>query len=94
MTDASAQYRRGARLIHEVLIREWDPIGVGKMPQTQDEYDSYIPVIYRLLAEGADDNSIARHLESIETDAMGLRSQGEKNMLIAKRLRIVFNAAR
>jgi hypothetical protein len=31
------------------LLKEWDPIGVGQIPEAQDEYDSYVPDVYKLL---------------------------------------------
>ena len=46
-------YRGRARLLHQAIRRalliEWDPIGVGQMPEAQDEYDSYVPQIYKML---------------------------------------------
>jgi hypothetical protein len=32
--------------IRQVLLKEWDPVGVGKDTDIQDEYDSYIGGIY------------------------------------------------
>ena len=87
MAGASLKYRRAFDAIHDILIHEWDPIGVGDVPQAQDEYDSYIPTIYRLLSEGADEHKIAQHLEKLETVSMGLRSGGDHNRTIARRLR-------
>jgi hypothetical protein len=92
MADASLQYRRGFEAIHAVLIDEWDPIGVGDIPEAQDEYDSYIPAIYRLLTEESDFATIASHLDRIQIHAMGLYTGGEKTLEIAKRLREVFDA--
>jgi hypothetical protein len=34
--------------IRTVLLRDWDPLGVGNNPKLSDEYDSCIPVIYRM----------------------------------------------
>jgi hypothetical protein len=87
MAGASLKYRKAFQAIHHVLIYEWDPIGVSDEPMAQDEYDSYIPTIFRLLTEGADDYKMAQHLEQIETVSMGLSSGGEHNRTIAKRLR-------
>jgi len=87
MGGASLEYRLAFKAIHDVLISEWDPIGVGDEPLAQDEYDSYIPVIYRLISEGVDDLTIARHLEQIETESMGLSPSGDRNMQVARRLR-------
>ena len=58
--------------IRQVLLREWDPIGVRDVPEAQDEYDGYVGGVYRLLASGAAEKQILDHLWQIETDAMGL----------------------
>jgi hypothetical protein len=92
MAGVSLHYRQGFKAIHDVLIHEWDPIGIGDVPEAQDEYDSYIPQIYRLLAEDSDLPTLAWHLEGIETKAMCLSSGGDKNMRVARRLREVFEA--
>lgn len=68
------------RTIHEVLIHDWDPIGCG-VPD--DEYDSYIPGICRLLLDRADEVKIGLHLENLQTVSMGLRGDGERNRRIA-----------
>ena len=56
--------------IRDVLIREWDPIGVGD--ESADEYDSYIPGVAQLLAGGCDKIELERHLRQIEKSSMGL----------------------
>ena len=89
MAGATLKYRLAFNVIHDVLVNEWDPIGIGDVPEAQDEYDSYIPVIYRLLNECRDDVAIARHVELIETESIGRQSGGEQNLQIARRLREV-----
>lgn len=86
MTFDRTHYRRALFVIHDIIIREWDPIGVHDEPMAQDEYDSYIPVLYRLLVEGTDDERIASHLQHIRAD-MGLSSQRDHDLAIARRLR-------
>jgi hypothetical protein len=39
------EYRVAFKAIHDVLLNEWDPIGVNDAPEARDEYDNYIPVI-------------------------------------------------
>ncbi|MFH1022922.1 MAG: hypothetical protein V1809_05995 [Planctomycetota bacterium] len=57
--------------IHDILWNDWDPIGVkGLGPE--DEYDSYIGGVYRLLASKAPKETLSAHLQKIETDSMGL----------------------
>jgi hypothetical protein len=87
MAGASLEYRVAFKTIHDILIQEWDPIGVCDEPKAQDEYDSYIPPIYRLLTEVVSVETLARYLERIETDWLGLSPRPIRNLEIAKRLR-------
>ena len=58
--------------IRQILFRDWDPIGVSEVPEAQDEYDSYVGGVYRLLASGASEDEIIGHLYRIESDTMGM----------------------
>ena len=58
--------------IRQVLLHDWDPIGVQDAPEAQDEYDGYVGGVYRLLTSGASEKQVIDHLWHIETDAMGL----------------------
>jgi hypothetical protein len=69
--------------IRKILIAEWDPIGCG-VPE--DEYDSYIPVIYRLMQGRAGVHGLACHLEHLEANSLGLRSNSERNRRVARML--------
>ena len=64
-------------LIDEILWRDWDPIGVNKIEDVRDEYQSYTPHIFSLTIQGADKIKIAEHLYNIETIIMGMK--GNKN---------------
>ena len=57
--------------IRQVLLNEWDPIGINDIPEAQDEYDGYVGGVYRLLASGAS-KEIVQHLFRIEVETMGL----------------------
>ena len=88
-------YRRPGRLlyklVHHVLIDEWDPIGVGRMRQGQAEYDSYIPGIIHLLDSGADKVKLADHLHELVTVNMGLRRDRWRSTLVAARLLEIYS---
>ena len=46
-------YKRAAQIqeaIRKILQSDWDPLGVGDNSNLKDEYDSFIPLIYRILA--------------------------------------------
>jgi hypothetical protein len=38
--------------IDEILWRDWDPIGVSGIDGARDEYQMYLPEVYRLALEG------------------------------------------
>ena len=58
--------------IGEVLLSDWDPIGVNDVPEAQDEYDSYVGGVYRMLASGCSEDELVEHLWKIEAHTMGL----------------------
>ena len=73
--------------IRQVLLHDWDPFGVADEPRAQDEYDSYVGAVYRLLTSGASEREIAEHLWKIENDRMGLSSRPPSALLpVVRRL--------
>ena len=58
--------------IRQILLKQWDPIGVGASPEAQDEYDSYVRHIYRLLISGKTVHEIFDYLWWLEAVHMGL----------------------
>ncbi len=74
--------------IRQVLLHDWDPIGVRDVPEAQHEYDSYVGGVYRLLVSGASEQQVADHLWRIETDAMGLSALDRARFApVARKLR-------
>jgi hypothetical protein len=73
--------------IREVLMREWDPIHVQDIPEARDEYEAYVGGVYRLLASGASEVSIATHLASVERESMGLYTSADALLPVARRLK-------
>jgi hypothetical protein len=67
---ADPREKRAAEIqdaIRQVLYREWDPIGVyGAGPD--DEYDSYIGGVYRILATSRSEEALIEFLSRIESD--------------------------
>ncbi|MBA3034900.1 MAG: hypothetical protein FP814_00235 [Desulfobacterium sp.] len=57
--------------IHDVLWKDWDPIGVND-DGPDDEYDLYIGGIYRILLGNPTESELIDHLYHIETETMGL----------------------
>jgi len=69
------------RQIGEVLLRHWDPMGIADVPEAQDEYESHVGGVYRLLASEASARQITEHLVDIETRQLGFKDT-EPGMLI------------
>ena len=72
---ASDDQRRAKAIqesIREILLRDWDPIGVNDVPEAQDEYDSYVGGVYRLLASHCSTKQMVDHLAKIESQTMEL----------------------
>ncbi len=64
-TKLSADEKRLYRRIAEILWEEWDPIGVNDGENKgDDEYENYVPHIFRLTLEGNHPRRIAGSLSS------------------------------
>ncbi len=73
--------------VRDVLLREWDPIGVAHHPECSDEYDRYARTICRCLAEGIDEFKLTAYLSQVQTVGMGLsQADEERDKLVAQRL--------
>ncbi|MEM7263807.1 MAG: hypothetical protein AAF488_17600, partial [Planctomycetota bacterium] len=59
-------------------------IGVRGVPGARDEYDSYLPQIFKQLLERAGREAIAEHLVQIEERSMGLTPSPEHAAEIAE----------
>ena len=72
------------RRVDEVMHYLWDPPGVSAVPMVRDEYESYIPVVYKLVRDGESEKAIAKYLGRIEKNHLGLTSDLDLNAHIAE----------
>jgi hypothetical protein len=88
--ESDEAMRKAERLLGEVrgvLLREWDPIGVGRNRECRGEYDRYARTVCRYLAEGADESKLTAYLGQVRTDIMGLSTvDPECDRAVARRL--------
>jgi hypothetical protein len=73
--------------IRRALLGEWDPIGIGEYAEAQSEYDTYVPVIFRILISRGSRSELLDYLWSIETEHMGLVGDRQATEKFADRLR-------
>ncbi|WP_246665493.1 hypothetical protein [Rhizobium tropici] len=60
-------------VVRDILLRDWDPIGISAIPEAQDEYDAYADVVFGMLVNAnATAEDIASYLFEIATEHMGL----------------------
>lgn len=86
MVKRSQRAKEVQEEVRQILLHEWDPLGVSDVPEAQDEYDSYVGGIYRLLASGASEHQIVERLHNLETVSMGLNSNRERLKSVAEKL--------
>lgn len=79
-----------ARIYHDairrILLKEWDPIGVSEIPEAQDEYDSYVGEIHKMLISRKPKYEIFDYLWWLETEHMGLTGNRQATEHFAERL--------
>jgi len=79
-----------ARVLHQhiknVLMQDWDPIGVQAIPGAEDEYDSYIPTLYSMLISRKPVIEVFKYLVWLETEHMGLTADRQRTLSIAEKL--------
>ena len=63
-----ALYRRCDEVLHYI----WDPIGIAGTPGARDEYESYLPQVFKLVLDGAERDQIVEFLVQTEADHIGL----------------------
>lgn len=71
--------------IRDVLRAHWDPIPGSP----EDEYDSYVWGLIGRLDRGEDDEAVARYLDQVVVDLMGLQAFHHRHLEIAADLRRV-----
>lgn len=46
------------KTIRQILLKDWDPFGVGLNLNLADEYDRYVPRIYRMLKSDSPESKL------------------------------------
>lgn len=82
------------RLVHDILFREWDPLGVNADEAAVREYSGYDVRLIQLLRRGADERKLSAHLRRIQENALGISPPDpERDRVIASRLLAAYEIA-
>ena len=71
----SERVKQAQYFIRLVLLVDWDPIAIFGQPESEDEYDTYVPQILQSLREGKTSEDVSKYLHWIEVEMMGLPPQ-------------------
>ncbi|MBL8542173.1 MAG: hypothetical protein JNJ63_00050 [Hyphomonadaceae bacterium] len=71
------------RAINQILWRDWDPIGCG-VPE--DEYESYVWPVYKLLIDGAPPQAIEGYLRWVAETQIEIEPPEERVALVVDKL--------
>jgi hypothetical protein len=58
--------------IRQVLLRDWDPIGIRDNGELSDEYDAYIAPVYRVLVGSRSRDELIGCLQRMEEEEIGV----------------------
>lgn len=72
--------------VKNILMNDWDPIGVKNNPNAKAEYDQYALRIVGMLYNGTTQDSLTDYLESIVTEDLGLSPNKSLSIDISKKL--------
>lgn len=86
MSEAGERARALHQKIRDVLLKEWDPVGVQDIPEAQDEYDGYVPTLYSMLIARKPIHEVFEYLLWLETEHMGLSADKQRTRSIAEKL--------
>ena len=74
-------------LIREVLIRDWDPLGLSDAPGTPDDYDAVARELHALITDPETTaERIAAYLRWVESAQMGLQRRPGMAKAAAQRI--------
>lgn len=86
----NVEHTRDATLlhaIHKILLKEWDPLGIQRIPTMRDEYDDYLPNIFRMIRQNSSESEIFEYLWWIEQKVIEKKGVKEKTLRVAALLK-------
>ena len=78
--------------VREVLMEEWDPIGVRDIPGAEDEYDGYVGKVYVMLMDArVSEQALENYLFETATTHIGMPATSNLMERCARTARVLIN---
>lgn len=72
--------------VKNILLLDWDPIGIRDCPEADDEYDSYVPRVSQMLLARKTVEELYAYLRWLEVEYICLDGDEAHTRKIANRL--------
>lgn len=72
--------------VKEILMNDWDPIGIKSNPNAKAEYDTFALRIIGMLYNGANESQIREYLNQVTSKELDLAINDEVSRRVSKKL--------
>jgi hypothetical protein len=73
-------------VVREILVKDWDPCGVGGNDALKDEYDGYLHIFVALITQKSSSTTITQTLIELEKE-LGIAIPVQQRERVVRRLR-------
>jgi hypothetical protein len=72
--------------VDEILWKDWDPIGISNRVGGRDEYNAYLPHVFKLMLDNEPAIKIAAYLDEVARNRMALNLPMERHVKAAEKI--------
>lgn len=83
-TEATVEIEKLYTRIDEILFYKWDPLHLSDTNWSRDEYESYVPEVFRLVIDSKSHLPIAEYLTKIATETMSMTENKDHDIKVAQ----------
>ena len=76
--------QRGRFELHDLFMREWDPIGVARIPEAADEYSRHVGETASKLHQGVTVDELTAYLSWVRTGYIGIDANPRVDRRVAE----------
>ena len=72
--------------VKNILMNEWDPIGIKDNPNAKAEYDQYVLRVVGMLYNGTTQDKLAEYLDAVVSEDLCLKANRTLSSNVSKKL--------